>query len=92
MNLQYLAILTFLFSLLFLFIQRAEPKKRRVVLLIIIGPLILIRNFAIYRDVETEGWIALGLAVILNFMFWILIGRYNPVKSSDEIQVLGLDD
>lgn len=31
-------------------------------------------------------------ALIINGLFWVLIGRYNPPKSSDEIKVLGLND
>jgi hypothetical protein len=32
------------------------------------------------------------VALVVNFLFWLLIGRYNPVGSSEDIQVLGLDD
>lgn len=92
MNLEYLIILTILFSIVFFFIQRSEAKKRLIVSLAMLIPAILIRNFAVYREVEREAWVALGLALLLNFMFWVLIGRYNPVPSSDDIQVLGLDD
>lgn len=92
MDLQYLLILTGLIGFLFLLIQRSEPKSRRLVLVLTIIPGIFIRNFILYRDIETEGWLSLALALFLNFMFWVLIGRYNPVTSSDEIKVLGLDD
>lgn len=92
MNLEYLIILTTLFSIIFMLIQRSEAKKRMIVTLALVIPMILIRNFAVYRDVQQEAWIGLGIALIFNFMFWVLIGRYNPVPSSDEIQVLGLDD
>ncbi len=92
MNLEYLMIITLLATGMLLVIQRAEAKKRLLVMGILIIPAILIRNFAVYREVQTEGWVALVLAVILNLLFWVLIGRYNPVPSSDEIRVLGLDD
>lgn len=42
--------------------------------------------------IHREAWIALVLALVLNFSFWLFIGRYNPVHSSDEIQVIGMDD
>ncbi|RMG76483.1 MAG: hypothetical protein D6711_03820, partial [Chloroflexi bacterium] len=92
MNLEYLTIFTTLFGLLFFFYQRTESQKRRTVLLIMIIPLILLRNFAVYRNMESEAWAGLFLAFFLNFMFWVLIGRYNPVGSSDNIKVLGMDD
>lgn len=44
------------------------------------------------HEIHREAWIALILALVLNFLFWALIGRYNPVHSSDEIQVIGMDD
>jgi hypothetical protein len=52
----------------------------------------LIRRYVWFRDVHTEAWVALAAAVVLNLLFWLLIGRYNPVGSSDRIQVIGMDD
>lgn len=92
MNLEYLTIFTILIGLLVFFYQRTESGKRRTVLLIMIIPAVLIRNFAVYRDMESEAWAGLFLALFINFMFWVLIGRYNPVGSSDDIKVLGMDD
>jgi hypothetical protein len=36
--------------------------------------------------------IAAITALVLNFLFWFVIGRYNPPRSSDEIKVLGMND
>ncbi len=47
---------------------------------------------ALHRSIHREAWIALGLALFLNFAFWLFIGRYNPVRSSDEIRVIGMDE
>lgn len=33
--------------------------------------------------------VALFGAVLFNVLFWVLIGRYNPPASSDDIRVLG---
>jgi len=52
----------------------------------------LIRRYVFYRNVHTEAWIALTIALVLNLGFYLFIGRYNPVHSSEEIQVIGLDD
>lgn len=90
----YLLILTLVFSLLLFLIQRTEAKYRlAVILLTAFTAGVLLRNFVIYRQIEREAWIALIIALVLNFLFWLLIGRYNPVGSSDKnIQVLGMDD
>ena len=92
MNIQYLLTFSLLFTLLLLMIQRTESTKRRIVILVMVIPAILIRNWVVYRDQETEALVALGIALLLNFMFWILIGRYNPVGSSEQIRVLSMDD
>lgn len=87
------ALLLVGFSLIFLMIQRTEAKKRRLVIIVALVALELLRRFIVYRDINTEGIVAFVLALILNFLFWAIIGRYNPVKSSDEtIKVYGLDD
>jgi len=80
------------FCLIFFAVQRADPKKRRIVALCMIVPGILLQRYAAYRELHTEALVAFVLGVSVNFIFWLLIGRYNPVKSSDEIQVMGLDD
>jgi len=92
MNLEYFLLFTIIITLLLLLIQRTESGKRRVVIVAMIIPAILIRNWANFRDMETEAWAALGAAIVLNLLFWVLIGRYNPVPSSEDIRVLGLDD
>ncbi len=83
---------TLLISLLVFLTQRAEAKRRFAVALMMLIPGILLRNLAVYREVEREAWFALVAALFLNFMFWALIGRYNPVPNSDEMRVLGMDD
>lgn len=92
MNIEYLLIFTLLISLLLLIIQRTERSKRFLVITVMVIPAILIRNWVVYREMESEGIVALALAILLNFLFWWLVGRYNPVGSSDSIEVLGLDD
>jgi phosphatidylserine synthase len=92
MDFDNLLMLTIVISLLLLIVQRTEPSRRLWVMFIMIIPAILLRNLIRYRNIEKEGWVALGIALLFNFLFWALVGKYNPVHSSDEIQVLGLDD
>jgi ATP adenylyltransferase/5',5'''-P-1,P-4-tetraphosphate phosphorylase II len=94
MQTEYVVLLTMFITLMLLIVQRSERKYRRVVfLLFLFTGGILLRNFVVYREIESEGWLALVLSLVLNFFFWLFIGRYNPVGSSDNnIQVLGMDD
>lgn len=77
--------------LLFL-IQRSEPRRRLLVAVATLIAAELIRRYVWFRDVHTEAAVAVTAALIFNFLFWILIGRYNPVSTSDSIQVIGMDD
>jgi hypothetical protein len=85
-------LLTLFIGFMMFIVQRVEAKRR---LIVAIGMLLggeLIRRYVWYRDLHAEALFALVAAVVLNFLFWLLIGRYNPVGSSDRIQVLGMDD
>ena len=92
MNLEHLFTLTLIMSFLILLIQRTERKARRLIMMLTLVPGFLLLDFILQRNIETAGLLALFLSLFLNFMFWALIGRYNPVASSDEIKVLGLED
>jgi hypothetical protein len=92
MQLDAILLLAFVFSLLLFFIQRSEKRRRLVAIIVVLGVGELLRRYVFYRDYHDEALIALIIAVILNVLFWLLIGRYNPVGSSDSIQVMGLDD
>jgi hypothetical protein len=46
-----------------------------------------LRNIAI----RTVNW-SIVSALIINLLFWVLIGRSNPPGSSDSIKVLGMND
>lgn len=50
-----------------------------------------IRRHAEQIAITTTNW-AILTAVFVNVLFWILIGRSNPPRSSDVIQVLGMKD
>jgi hypothetical protein len=92
MNLGGLLVLTGLDSALLLLVFRVESKHRKIVAACVLVGLFMVYQFAIGNNVESEGWLALVIALVLNFVFWVLIGRYNPPHSDDEIKVIGLDD
>lgn len=85
-------LLTFILSLMIFLVQRTEAKRRRFFAIVMLGGAELIRRYVWFRDVHTEALTALIAAIVLNLLFWLLIGRYNPVGSSDQIQVIGLND
>jgi len=85
--------LTLVFGLTFFLIQRSEIKMRGCVtrfLLLVIGG--AVAWFSYTRDALGQAISAFIVAGFINLVFWALIGRYNPPKSSDEIRVLKMDD
>lgn len=54
--------------------------------------LLLFRHNAFLKDFHGETALGIGIGFVVSFLFWLLIGRYNPVGSSDAIQVIGMDD
>lgn len=85
-------LLTVAIGLLLLLIQRSEPKKRRIVLILALVALELIRRFVWYRDIHSEALTAIAIALFVNAFYYLFIGRYNPVPTSDDIQVIGMND
>jgi hypothetical protein len=90
----YILILTVILSLLMLMVQRTERKSRfKVGLLLVITVGVLLYYLVDLRQIQNEALISTGLALLINALFYFLIGRYNPVKNSDEtIKVIGMDD
>lgn len=91
-DISHFVLLLVAFTIIMLVVQRAEPRRRLVVAIVMLGVGILIQRYANYRATHTEALVAFILSVLLNFLFWLFIGRYNPPGSSDNIQVLGMDD
>ena len=93
MNGGVVLLLTIVLGLMLLFIQRAEKRRRRLTAIVMAGVAFLLWYWAGYRGLGSEFVMALALAVFFNLLFWILIGRYNPVGDSEKsIRVLGMDD
>lgn len=83
---------TIFMTLLILLVQRSEQKTRRMAFVFAVCVFLLIRHVAIGGGFEGGAWIGLLIAVVLNSVFWFLIGRYNPPKVNEEIRVIGMDD
>lgn len=93
MNWGALILLAGLFSIMLLLIQRTEAKRRRLVIFLMTFVGFLTWYWAGVRDLSREVVLALVAGLVFSFLFWLFIGRYNPVKDSDDvIQVIGMDD
>ena len=81
------------FSILWILAQRVSERHQRM--------------FRIFIVLFAMGWMSMRLnlffwemilgitaSLVMSFLFWVLIGRYNPVGNKDEdgIKVYGLDD
>jgi hypothetical protein len=85
-------ILTGWFGMMFLLIQRAEIRRRRTVTVLMIFAGVLTFIWASGQNLTGVLVAAVITALTLNFFFWIVIGRYNPVGSSEDIRVIRMDD
>ena len=93
MDWNYVALISVVAGSLLVMIQRTEPKRRRLAVFIVAICLLVIRHNAFLKsDLHEETVLAFVFALLLSLLFWLLIGRYNPIKSEDNVQVLGMDD
>lgn len=89
---QFFAVFV-IFSTLWIIAQRIARRHQRL--------------FRIFIIIFAIGWMSMRLnlffwemipgiiaSLIMSFVFWLLIGRYNPVGNEDQenIKVYGLDD
>ena len=93
MNLGYMALISITVTLLLVLIQRTEKTKRRIVSgFVVICFLVMRHNAFIKGDLHDETLLAFALGFLFSGIFWLLVGKYNPVGTSDEINVIGMDD
>jgi len=92
MNIGAVILLVLTFGTVLMLIQRAEARRRLLVAIIMAFVGLLAQRYAAYRELYTEAFWGFIVAVVLNLLFWVVIGRYNPPGTSDDIQVLGMDD
>jgi xanthine/uracil permease len=91
MESSYIAIVAAIYSGLLIIWQRVvarhQGRFRNFVIFTVILLFLRMNRFQ-------ENVIALLIAVVIGYLFWLLIGRYNKVGDADEtgIKVFGLDD
>ena len=89
MNGGYILIVGFGFGMFFIFSQRIVPKHKRMFRGFIVTMAIIL--FFSRETHRTENLIGYVVALFISFLFWLLIGRYNPINE-EEIKVYGLND
>ena len=87
-----LLLLVLSFGTVLFVIQRTEAKRKRIVLFVMFLVVLVLLWLINIRGAWDEAVLGFMIAAVLNFLFYALIGRYNPVGSSDDIRVLGMDD
>lgn len=93
MDLGYAALIAITVTLLLVLVQRAEKAKRRIVMGFAALCFLVIRHNAFLKgDLHDETLLAFVAGFLLSGLFWLLVGKYNPVGASDEIHVIGMDD
>ncbi|MEM6281035.1 MAG: hypothetical protein AAF787_02480 [Chloroflexota bacterium] len=92
MNIQALLIVAVVLVLTFISMQRADPTRRAAVRNFVWFVIVLVGVYGWLTQNMLEVIVALVISVVINAIYWGLIGRYNPAHSSDEIRVLGMDD
>lgn len=92
MDWQAFLFLTAVFLTLFILRQRADPARKSAARNFLWFSIFLMSIYIWWNELWLVALWAFLLALVLSILFWALIGRYNPVSSSDDIKVLGLDD
>lgn len=82
-----------IFSVLWIVGQRIAKRHQRSFRIAVV----LLAAFWLWARVLIYPWemiLALAGSLMISFLFWLLIGRYNPVGNPDDeqIKVYGLND
>jgi len=89
----YLFGVLVVFSLLWIIAQRISARHQRMfrIFIIIFAGCWLWWRFSLF---PFEMLLGLVGSLVVSFLFWLFIGRYNPVGNADDesITVIGLDD
>jgi len=86
-----LLLIVVVFSVLLILSQRIVARHKRMFRGFIISMALLLM---IRYEYHSENLVGYAIALVISFLFWVLIGRYNEVGDDDQtgIKVYGLDD
>jgi hypothetical protein len=88
----YIGVVTLFFTVILIIAQRIEAKRQRIARYFIFIMMLLLMLRPNYTHLRGQNLVAYAIALFISFVFWLFIGRYNPVGSSDTIKVYGMDD
>lgn len=86
-------VIFIVFSVLWILAQRISTRHQRMfrvfIVLFAIAWMSMRLNLFFWEMI-----LGITASLMMSFLFWLLIGRYNPVGNKDEegIKVYGLDD
>lgn len=93
MDFSYIGLITLAVTILLLLVQRTESTKKRITWAVVILCFLVIRHNAFLKgDFHEETLIGFICGFIFSGIFYVTIGKYNPVGTSDDIKVVGMDD
>ncbi len=93
MNAGNLIVLTIVYSLTLLAVQRTERRRILLVALLMAGPIAYMTyQWSILRDQRSVVITAAAIAAAVNVLFWLLYGRRHPPGSRGDITVIGMED
>lgn len=89
---QQFLLLLILYSGLILMVQRAEKNRRLITLFFMALAAWSVFCYSVSRESSAESNWAIYGSLLINYLFWQIIGRRYPVGSSRDIQVWGMDE
>ena len=88
----YIFLVAFGFGILLIITQRMVDGTPKRMTRGFVVTMALITIAFVYPERREATLVGLFIALMISFLFWLLIGRYNPVAAEGEIKVYGLDD
>lgn len=93
MDVGYIGLITIAVTVLLIMVQRTEKTKRHMTWGIVMICFLVIRHNAFLKgDFHEETLIGFICGIVLSGIFYLLVGKYNPVGTSEDIKVVGMDD
>lgn len=90
MDWNYIFLVGFTFGVMLILTQRiTNPRQKRLFRGFVVTMAIILM---IRYQLQIENLVGYFIAIIISYLFWLLIGRYNPVGNHEEIKVYGLND
>jgi hypothetical protein len=88
-----LILLTIIYGAILLMIQRTERKRKLIAVVIALLPLgYATYQWGVLRNQMQVVLLAVGIALGLNILVWIVYGRKHPPGTSDSITVIGMEE